>query len=148
MESLTDRRAEPRVHKLRLDAQSRKMGWGRVEPPVGHHFRDVLGVVTLVIVSSGVMPRLELHDLCAGLSAPVIEPPAPTASMWSAVNAIGCFQSRSKSKGWPHRWQGAPVLRACRLSASRLATYARSLRMVPMCASLLGSGHLTRGSHD
>ena len=101
-------------------------------PRSDHHFRDVFGVLSVSVVCSGFMPRRELHDLCAGLSAPVIDPPMPTGSMWSAVNAIGCFQSRVKSKGCPHRWHGAPVLRACLLSASRLAVYARSLRMVPI----------------
>lgn len=50
----------------------------------------VWGFVTLAFMysSRGLSPRRLLHDRCAGLSGPVMLPPAATALMWSAVKAL------------------------------------------------------------
>ena len=55
-----------------------------------HHAPPVEGrsIMADLYSSSGLAPRRELHDRCAGLSGPVMLPPVAIASMWSAVKAL------------------------------------------------------------
>ena len=97
----------------------------------------VVWVVMSVVMCSR-LPRRELHERCAGLSCPVILPPFATGLMWSAVKLSLSFQCAPQLMGLPHSQHGMLLRLAWCLSASRLATYARSLRhVVAMCFHLL-----------
>lgn len=95
----------------------------------------VVWVVVNVVMCSR-LPLRELQERCAGLSCPVILPPFATGLMWSAVKLSLSFQCAFQLMGLPQSQHGMLLRLAWRRRASRLATYARSLRQViAMCCS-------------
>lgn len=70
-------------------------------------------------------PRLLLHDLCAGRPSPRASPPVASASLWSYVYDIGCFQCNDVSMGCLHSQHGylSGLFLTLRLSASALSLY-------------------------